>query len=198
MDTANALDHCLQHITPEIILLDYNLPEINVAELAKSLRARYGLSLGLVMFIASDSAEDRIECRRAGADNYLFKPVDIQELSAVIDNLLPRIYTPSPCDETWTLNLARAELLPPDAAPIKLFALDMAIMKALSTQNHHQASREILIRALGKDPDTYDAHALEAGISRLRRKLPRMQDGRNPLQTLRGRGYQFLRSLVVK
>ena len=50
---------------------------------------------------------------------------------------------------------------------------------------------------LGKNPLAYDPRALEANISRLRRKLPPLEDGRNPLQAMRGMGYQFIRPLTV-
>jgi len=192
-----ALEHCLQQLTPEIILLDYNLPDTSGLELAERLRARFGLSLGIVMVTARGMAADRIECRRAGANDYLVKPIDFQEMLAIIDNLLPRIRASSEPDEVWTLHRNRAELLPPCGAPIHLSASEVAIIAALAAQEHHQTSRDTFIRALGRNPLYYDPRALETGISRLRRKLPLMQDGRNPLQASRGLGYQFLRPLVV-
>lgn len=193
-----ALEQCLQQVTPDIILLDYNLPDTSGVVLAERLRARFGLSLGIVMVTARGMVADRIECRRAGADDYLIKPIDFQEMLTIIDNLLLRIQPSTEPDEVWTLHRTRAELLPPGGTPIQLSAAEVAIIAALAAQEHHQTNRDTLIRALGKDPLYYDPRALETGISRLRRKLPLMQDGRNPLQALRGLGYQFIRPLVIK
>lgn len=196
-ESGSALDHCLQQTTPEIILLDYNLPDTSGVVLAECLRARFGLSLGIVMVTARGRVADRIECRRAGADDYLVKPIDFQEMLTIIDNMLLRIQASAEPDKAWTLHRTRAELLPPGGAPIRLSAYEVAIIAALAAQEHHQTSRDILIRALGKDPLTYDPRALETGISRLRGKLPPMPDGRNPLQAMRGSGYQFLHTLVL-
>ena len=217
VESGVALDLCLQQFIPEIILLDYNLPGENGSALAERLREQFGLTIGIVMVTARGRAEDRIEYRRAGADDYLVKPrmenlvegrragaddhlvkpVDFQEILSIIDNLLLRIQPSAELGEVWTLRRTRAELQPPSGPPIPLVASEVAILAALAAQEHHKATRDTLVRALDKDPFTYDTRALEAGISRLRRKLPPMPDGRNPLQAMRGSGYQFLRTLVV-
>lgn len=190
-----ALDHSLQQFTPEIVLLDFNLPGDNGAALAGRLRERFGLTMGIVMVTARSQSADRLECRRAGADNYLVKPIDFNEMLAVIDNLLQRLH-PTTSAPDWKLLLARSELLPPDGPSIPLSNWEVSLLTTLAGQSPHQVSRDALIRALGKDPTVYDPRALETSISRLRRKLPKLEDGRNPLQAMRGSGYQFIRPLV--
>jgi DNA-binding response OmpR family regulator len=191
-----ALDHCLQQFTPEIILLDYNLPGESGAALAGRLRERFGLTTGIVMVTARSQSADRLQCRRAGADNYLVKPIDFNEMLVVIDNLLLRLQPTSAPAQTWKLLLARSELLPPDGSPIPLSNWEMSLLTTLAGESQHKVGRDALIRALGKDPTVYDPRALETSISRLRRKLPTLEDGRNPLQAMRGSGYQFIRPLV--
>jgi DNA-binding response OmpR family regulator len=88
-------------------------------------------------------------------------------------------------------------LIPPGAPAIPLSGLELLLLQALASSSNRQADRDTLIRALGKNPVAYDPRALEANISRLRRKLPLLEDGRNPLQAMRGMGYQFLRPLTV-
>ncbi len=139
---------------------------------------------------------DRLECRRAGADDYLVKPIDFNEMLAVIDNLLPRLQPTAAPALAWKLSPARSELQPPHSSPIPLSNWEMSLMETLAGEPQHKVSRDALIRALGKDPAVYDPRALEASISRLRRKLPQLEDGRNPLQAIRGSGYQFIRPLV--
>lgn len=190
------LDKRLQ-FTPDIALLDYNLPGETGVEIALRLRKRFGPGIGLVMVTARSLGVDRVECRRAGADDYLIKPVNFAELLALIDNLIVRLKPPVSSEEIWKINLTRSELVPPGVPAIPLSGLELLLLQALANNQNRQADRDTLIRALGKNPIAYDPRALEANISRLRRKLPAMDDGRNPLQAMRGMGYQFLRPLVV-
>jgi DNA-binding response OmpR family regulator len=192
------LDLGLQSFTPEIILLDYNLPDTCGVSLTERLRTQFGQAMGIIMVTARGGVADRIECRRAGADDYLVKPIDFQEMLITIDNLLMRIKPFVRIDEVWTVHRARAELWSPGGAVIPLGAFEVAVLSSLAEQAHHRACRDTLMCALGKNPQAYDPRALETVISRLRRKLPDMACGRNPLQAVRGSGYQFLRTLVVK
>jgi DNA-binding response OmpR family regulator len=196
VSSGSELDKRLQFI-PEIALLDYNLPGETGVELALRLRKQYGSSIGLVMVTARSLGVDRVECRRAGADDYLIKPINFGELLALIDNLCLRLNPPAPNAEAWQLMLVRSELVPPGAPAVPLSGLELLLLQALANTQNCQADRDTLIRALGKNPFAYDPRALEASISRLRRKLPLLEDGRNPLQAMRGMGYQFIRPLTV-
>jgi DNA-binding response OmpR family regulator len=190
------LDKRLQFI-PEIALLDYNLPGETGVALALRLRKRFGSSIGLVMVTARSLGVDRVECRRAGADDYLIKPINFAELLVLIENLLQRINPAASSEEVWRISLVRSELVPPGAAAIPLSGLELLLLQALASSPNRQADRDTLIRALGRNPFAYDPRALEASISRLRRKLPPLEDGRNPLQAMRGMGYQFIRPITI-
>lgn len=195
--SGGALDLCLDSFLPEIIMLDYNLPDENGPILAGRLRAKFGLALGIIMITARSMSADRIECCRAGADDYLVKPIDFSEMLAVIDNLLLRIESSVSAEQAWKLIPSQAELLPPDSVAVPLTDSEVLLLTALAGELSRKASRNKLIRALGKNPDYYDPRTLETTISRLRRKLPALEDGRSPLQTMRGNGYQFIRSLQI-
>ncbi|MDD5058054.1 MAG: response regulator transcription factor [Sideroxydans sp.] len=190
------LDQRLQFI-PEIALLDYNLPGESGVEIALRLRKRFGTSIGIVMVTARSLGVDRVECRRAGADGYLVKPIVFAELLALIDNLCLRLAPSAPSEGVWKLMLVRSELVPPGAPAVPLTGTELLLLQALANAPNRQADRDSLIRALGRNPVAYDPRALEANISRLRRKIPLLEDGRNPLQAMRGMGYQFIRPLVV-
>jgi two-component system, OmpR family, response regulator PhoP len=198
VSSGKELDKRLQFV-PEIALLDYNLPGETGMELALRLRKQYGSAIGLVMVTARSMGADRVECRRAGADDYLVKPINFGELLALIDNLYRRMNPPvsGEGEEVWRLFPVRSELVPPGAPAIPLSGLELILLKVLASTQNRQADRDTLIRAMGKNPFAYDPRALEANISRLRRKLPPLEDGRNPLQALRGMGYQFIRPLVI-
>jgi DNA-binding response OmpR family regulator len=196
VSSSKELEQRLQFV-PEIALLDYNLPGEAGIEIARRLHEQYGTKIGLVMVTARSLGVDRVECRRAGVDHYLIKPINFAELLAIIDNLCKRLNPSAPTEEAWKLLPVRSELVPPGAPAIPLSGLELLLLQALASAPNRQADRDTLIRALGKNPFAYDPRALEANISRLRRKLPLLEDGRNPLQAMRGMGYQFIRPLSV-
>ena len=171
--SGDELEACLSQFEPEIVLLDYCLPGDDGAVLAGRLRERFGASVGIVMVTALNRGTDRIECRLAGADNYLVKPVNFAELLALI------------------------ELRPPGSPAVPLTNWELSLLRAMADADNQQADRDTLIRALGKNPSHYDPRALETCMSRLRRKLPGSDNGNTPLQTVRGAGYKFIRPLVV-
>lgn len=199
------LDSCLLQFDPEIVLLDYNLPGETGAALALQLREKFGSSIGIVMVTARGMSADRIECRRAGADDYLVKPIDFGELLVLIDNLQARlpphqtfpVPSASASGAPWQLLAMQSELVPPDAAAILLTAWEVLLLETIAGAQDQIASRDDLIRALGKNPLYYDPRALEAVMSRLRRKLPQLDENRNPLEAVRGIGYKFIRPLAV-
>jgi DNA-binding response OmpR family regulator len=196
------LETCLSQFSPEIVVLDYCLPGDTGAALAERLRGRFGASIGIAMVTALNRGTDRIECRLAGADNYLVKPVNFAELLALIDNLSRRLGSAhlnslSPAEQSWQLLQARSELIPPKSPAILLTSWELSLLRAMAGANNQQADRDTLIKALGKNPSHYDPRALEACMSRLRRKLPHLENGSNPLQAVRGVGYKFTRPLVV-
>ena len=93
--------------------------------------------------------------------------------------------------------LARSELMPPRSPAIPLTSWELSLLRTMAVADNQQADRDTLIKALGKNPSHYDPRALETCMSRLRRKLPGLDNGSNPLQTVRGVGYKFIRPLVV-
>lgn len=192
------LESRLSQFNPEIVLLDYNLPGETGAALAGRLREKLGTSIGIVMVTARSRGADRIECRRAGADDYLVKPIDFGELLVLIDNLQARL-NPSQRFSvlTWRLMVAQSALISPDAEVIPLTGWEVELLEAIAGSLDQIASRDALIRALGKNPIYYDPRALEAVISRLRRKLPALENGRIPLQAVRNHGYKFIQPLIV-
>lgn len=191
------LENCLSQFEPEIVLLDYCLPGESGATLAERLRASLGTSIGIVMVTALNRGADRIECRLAGADNYLVKPINFVELLALIQNIANRLDSSPSTESVWQLHLLRSELMPPGLSAIPLTNWELSLLRIMADMDKQQADRDTLIRSLGKDPSCYDPRALETCMSRLRRKLPGLDNGGNPLQTVRGVGYKFIRPLVV-
>ncbi|MDD2915759.1 MAG: response regulator transcription factor [Gallionella sp.] len=196
------LESKLSQFTPEIALLDYCLPGDSGSILAERLRKKFGALIGIVMVTALNRGSDRIECRLAGADNYLVKPINFTELLALIGNMVNRLeavhHNSLPTlNQAWQLLQARSELRPPGEPAIPLTGWELSLLRAMAAAENQQADRDTLIRAMGKNPSHYDPRALEACMSRLRRKLRGFDNDSDSLQTVRGVGYKFIRPLVV-
>jgi DNA-binding response OmpR family regulator len=193
----DALSACLARFIPEIVLLDCDLnngSETGIT-LAQRLHDHYATTIGIIMVTSHNNMNERIECRRAGADHYLVKPVVVKELLAIIANLAPRL-TPSSREQAWRLFATDAVLSIPGCPAIALTGWEVVVLRALAAAKDQQISRVKLIEAMGKNPAVYDDRALEAGLSRLRRKLPTVSDG-PALQAIRGFGYRFNHPLAI-
>lgn len=195
--SGHLLEQALMEFTPEIVLLDYNLPDVTGVDLAALLRNRLGAAVGIVMVTARSMVADRIECRRVGADDYLVKPINFDELLALIDNLHRRLAPLPRLEVAWKLLPKSAELVPPGQPGIALTGWEVLLLSAIASAPQQQATREALVVVLGKNPQLYDARALETRMSRLRHKLPRLPGGRSPLEAVWGVGYQFIQPLEV-
>ena len=81
--------HALQHETFDLVILDLGLPRMDGLELLRRVRAG-GDSLPVLILTARDALDDRITGLDAGADDYLVKPFDLNELKARLSALLRR------------------------------------------------------------------------------------------------------------
>ncbi|MCH8499639.1 MAG: response regulator transcription factor [Marinobacter sp.] len=176
----------------QILLLDLNLPDGDGVEAAQWVRAQHGLNTGIVMVTARGQVDDRIRGIRSGADAYLVKPVDLQELVAVITNLASRIPTNTSAANTgWLLDTQRFLLITPGARETSLTAAECEILRALMHRPQSPLSREQLCRVLPPCGDEYHTRRLDSLISRLRTKVENNTREELPLKTFRNKGYAF-------
>jgi len=74
---------------PDLVVIDLNMPEFDGFEFLKSMRlSAYFEDVPVVVLSGEESSRDRIECLRLGANDYITKPFNPEELSLRIDNLL--------------------------------------------------------------------------------------------------------------
>ena len=188
---------------PQLLVLDLGLPGEDGLAIARRLR-RARPPLGIVMLTARTALDDRIAGHDSGADNYLCKPVEMEELIAVVGARARRLV---PTDErrgegaagaaAWRYLVARHTLIAPAGEEIELTASEATLIRLLAAADGQQASRNQLVAALGQDHITYDYRRLEAIVSRLRRKLDRHAAPARPLRALRNQGYVFLEPLTL-
>jgi len=93
LDGAQAMREQLEISTPDLILLDWLLPDGDGLTLAGELR-RLNPEVGIIMLTGNDSSTDKIVALEVGSDDYIVKPVDLRELLARIRSVLRRRIRP--------------------------------------------------------------------------------------------------------
>ncbi|MES2381647.1 MAG: response regulator transcription factor [Bacteroidota bacterium] len=87
-----ALEWMQQGQLPDIIIADVNMPDMNGLEFIAQIRASgFFRDIPLIMLSGNEGTADKIKCLKAGADDYLVKPFNPEELEARIENILRRI-----------------------------------------------------------------------------------------------------------
>jgi two-component system, OmpR family, response regulator QseB len=168
-----------------LLVLDLGLPRLSGMELLKWLRVR-GNKLPVLILTARDTVADRVAGLDAGADDYLIKPFDLDELIARLRALLRR----SGGQAEPLLRHSGIELDPAahqvrkDGQTIDLSAREFTLLHELLLHAGRVQSREQLEQRLYGWGEEVESNSVEVHIHHLRRKL-----GPELIRTLRGVGY---------
>lgn len=168
-----------------LILLDLGLPSLDGLSVLKRIRARK-LDVPVLILTARDTVADRIGGLDAGADDYLVKPFDLDELSARVRALLRRAAGRSePVIEhgDLTLNPATHEVRVLGRA-VEVSAREFALLLALAERAGSVVSRAQLEEKLYGWNEAIGSNAIEVHVHNLRRKL-----GESLIRNVRGLGY---------
>jgi two-component system response regulator QseB len=170
----------------ELALLDLGLPGRDGVTLLKGLRGR-GVSLPVLIITARDAIADRVAGLDAGADDYLVKPFDLDELAARIRALLRRRSgRPAPQLEHLGVVLdPAAHRVTRDGEEVPLSAREFALLQLLLERPGAILSRAQLEERLYGWGEEIESNAVEVHIHGLRRKL-----GAQFILTVRGLGYR--------
>lgn len=178
-------DTALSNSTYDLVLLDLGLPQRDGLDVLRALRAR-GQVVPVLVATARDAVTDRIAGLDAGADDYVVKPYDIDELQARIRALLRRDAGqagPTYSQHGVSLNPATHEATR-DGKPVPLSAREWAVLEALIARPGVVFSRSQLEEKLFSWKDDVNSNAVEVYIHGVRKKL-----GADLIQTVRGLGY---------
>jgi two-component system response regulator QseB len=168
-----------------LALLDLGLPRKDGLDVLKSLRARKG-SIPVLVITARDTVKDRIAGLDSGADDYLVKPFDLDELAARVRALIRRSAgRPEPLIECGavTINPATRDVTV-NGTPVSLSAKEYALLTALTERPGIVLSRSQLEDRLYGWGEEVGSNAVEVHIHNLRRKL-----GEDVIRNVRGVGY---------
>ncbi len=178
----------------DLLVLDLGLPDGDARvwlEQNADLRDK-----GVIVTTARGERTDRIVGVQAGADCYLVKPVDLDELVGLARNLLRRLRTADQ-PSSWVLDILKWTLHSPESRSLKLTYSEFVLLQALARRAGESVSRDDLAVALGHDPVVYDPRRLEVLVRRLRNKVAEQLGYPLPLETVHGQGYAFAASIML-
>lgn len=172
-------------------VIDLGLPGISGLEVITRLRSK-GSRLPILILTARDRWQDKVQGLEAGADDYLTKPFQLEELLARLKALLRRAAGAAQdllqCGPV-ALNLSAQEVSV-EGKEVELTSFEYRLLEHLARNRGRVLSKDELAAHLYPHDQERDSNVIEVLVGRLRRKLD--PDGRlQPLETLRGRGYRF-------
>src|SRR5574343_1187477 len=185
LQDGRAADHALQSESFDLVVLDLGLPGIDGMQVLQAARQR-GLRAPVLILTARDAISDKIAGLDAGADDYLVKPVDLDELAARLRALARRRQgraTPLLVHGPLTLDPA-ARRVTRDGVEVALSTREFSLLQLLLEAAGRVLPKSQLEQALYGRNDEPDSNALEVHIHHLRKKL-----GSELIRTLRGVGY---------
>lgn len=182
-----AAKQALQTEIFDIIVLDIGLPKMNGLELLSHLRSR-GLTIPVLLLTANDTIDDRVQGLDSGADDYLTKPYELEELSARMRALYRRFsLRAEPLIKYKGIGLDPAShSVRLGDEEINLSRREFALLHTLLANVGRVLSREHLTQTLYGWGDDVDSNALEVHIHNLRKKF-----GSAFIRTIRGVGYMI-------
>ncbi len=175
----------------DLAIIDIGLPEMSGLDIIREVR-KQGKSYPILILTARDRWQDKVDGLDAGADDYVVKPFQFEEVIARVNALVRRsggwassVMTAGPI----SLDLSRQEVKVNDAA-IELTSYEYKIIEYLIVRAGQVISKTELTERLYDQDFERDSNVIEVFVGRLRKKL----DPNNtiqPIETLRGRGYRF-------
>lgn len=190
VDSVGRLDQArsaMRTVDYDLVLLDLHLPDGRGLDLLRQLRRDKHLT-PVIILTARDQINDRIAGLNAGADDYLVKPFDLDELSARVA-AVSRRYSGNP---NPVLRIAGVEIdtaarrVTLNGKEAMLTRREWAILDLLAKRPSAAVPKERIEEALYAFGSEIESNTVQVHVSRLRKKL-----GREVIQTLRGVGYRL-------
>jgi two-component system, OmpR family, response regulator len=173
----------------DFYLLDLGLPGVDGVDVIKILRKR--TDAGALVVSGRLGPEVFKAVVTAGADMYLSKPVQFEQVALAIEAVQRRAARTGPASSPWRLDRPAAELVAPDGARVGLSEIDLQVMECFANAKGEAVTREHLRQRLGRDNTGDGEDGLNAIIYRLRRRIERATPVPVPLQSRSRVGYVF-------
>ncbi|MBN9006832.1 MAG: response regulator [Rhizobiales bacterium] len=205
-DGGKSLREATDSATPDLVVLDLNMPEEDGLSIIRDLKSR--MNVPVIMLTATASPIDRVVGLELGADDYVAKPCELRELMARIRSVLRRSAPKAPAAGTDATAAKKAteqlvrfgtKWLDLDAQALRddegnehpLTASEFSLLKVFAANPKRVLSRERLLElANARDAEAFD-RAVDLRIMRIRRKIEPDPTKPAVIRTIRGGGYLF-------
>lgn len=187
LQTLDAASDAMRAIAYDLLLLDLNLPDGSGMDFLREVRGS-SQPLPVIIITARDQVRDRVEGLNAGADDYVLKPFDLEELTARIHALRRRAGAlPSPRQSIGSIEIDQAaRRVWRNGEEQSLTAREWAVLECFLHRLGTIVPKARLEEALYDFGAEIESNAVEVYVSRLRKKL-----GSDAIRTLRGLGYRM-------
>lgn len=186
----SSADQALRTENFDVVVLDLGLPKLSGIQVLQNFRSR-GHTTPVIILTARESVEDRIKGLDSGADDYLIKPFDLDELCARMRAMHRRTTTraePTLIHENIVLDPA-AHSVRLGGELMNVSRREFSLLQKLLENAGRVLSREHLAQSLYGWGEDVDSNALEVHIHNLRKKF-----GQTFIHTIRGIGYMINKS----
>lgn len=196
VDSGEQLDAALNEEPADILILDLNLPEEDGLSIAQRMRAAMP-HIGIVMLTARKLSQDKISGYESGADVYLTKPANINELEAVIASLARRVQRPPQIE--LVLDLGHQQLIRSEQQSLSLSMTEIQLLRELALAPQRRMDTDMLLQRINQQSNSHlNRENLAVLISRLRSKMTQMLNLSHSIKAIRGFGYQLNSRIVVR
>lgn len=175
----------------DLAIVDLGLPKIDGIEVIKRLR-KDNKNFPILILTARDQWQEKVVGLDSGADDYLTKPFEMDELLARVKALLRRSVGMASAKQNFgplTLDL-NAQSIAVDGDEVELTAYEYKVMEYLLTHPHQVISKSVLTEHIYDQDYDRDSNVIEVFVRRLRLKID-PDNNILPIETLRGRGYRI-------
>lgn len=186
----------IQKREPDLLILDVTMPYLNGFEFSARLRAD-GYEIPLIFMTAQDTIEAKLQGFNIGADDYICKPYNHQELVARVQAVLRRIKKNGKVNKQ-SVRGGQVELFPAELkvvvsgrSPITLTPTEMHVLRVLMNSSGQVVNRDRLLSEVWNDNEN-NSNIVDVYIRRLRLKLETDVDRPQYIISVRGIGYKFV------
>ncbi|MDE0233122.1 MAG: response regulator transcription factor [bacterium] len=179
-----------RRLLPDLVILDLNLPRLDGVEVCRILRGESDVPI--IMLTARETPAERIIGLESGADDYIVKPFDPDEVVARANAVLRRVRDRVQqvlIRGAITLN-ETTRTVTVDGEPVDLTQAQLALLSTFMRHPNQVLTRyQLIYLTFGYDFEGYD-RAIDTQVARLRKKIARGDE--QPIRTVYGAGYRFV------
>lgn len=191
----NAIE-TIHSFKPDLILLDVMLPDMDGMTIYRNLK-KEAINTSVIFLTAKNSVQDKIEGLKLGADDYITKPFDLEELLLRINNVLKRIKVQEHSKEIFTfnncsINFSTFEVKTVMQTTETLSKREMALLKLLTDNLNNVVSRDEILDKLWNKDENPSSRTIDNYILNFRKLFEKNPKDPTHFHSIRGVGYKFV------